>query len=140
MSASDTRGMLPVTDDPETGGFFAAAQERRLVVQRCDGCGNVQQPPRPRCIACRGTDLGWLDLTGHGAVHSWTVVEHQVSSAFQVPYTILLVDADVGVAKTPVRFLAHLPGRHSPDVGAPVRVVFEEVGDRLILPNWTLDI
>ncbi|MDT0202687.1 OB-fold domain-containing protein [Nocardioides sp. AE5] len=131
--------LLPVMDDPETGGFFAAATEHRLVVQACAACGSLQQPPRPRCRTCLGQDLGWRDLPQRGRVHTWTVVEHQINPHFPAPYTVVLVDVDPADDDAPaIRFVGHLPGRPEVAVGTPVRVVFEELPGGIVLPNWEL--
>lgn len=134
--AVDT-GIVPVTDDPDTSGFFAAAREGRLVAQRCRSCGNLQQPPRHRCVACLETDLGWHELAGRGSVHSWTVVEHQINPNFPAPYTVLLVDVEDPASAAPLRFLGRVVGREEPALGDPVELVFEKVGDA-VLPNWRL--
>ncbi|CAM3464742.1 OB-fold domain-containing protein [Nocardioides dubius] len=138
MSAAETGvGIEPVTDDPDTGGFFAAAREGRLVAQECVGCGNLQQPPRHRCVACLSTDLAWHDLPPRGTVHTWTVVEHQINPNFPAPYTVLLVDVEDAASNVPLRFLGRIPGRVEPELGAAVELVFETVGDA-VLPNWRL--
>ena len=129
-------GVPPVVDDPETAGFFAAAAERRLVVQRCARCGHRQQPPRPRCTRCRGVELAWSDVRGTGRVHSWTVVEHQVHPSFPAPYTIVLVDVVPEEGADTIRYLGYLPGRPDVAVGDPLRVVFDEIADGVALPNW----
>ena len=129
-------GMRPVTDDPETAGFFAAAREHRLVVQTCRSCGNQQQPPRPVCRSCHGADLGWDDIPALGTVHTWTVIEHQINPHFPVPYTTVLVDVEPRPGEPPVRFLAHVDGRPELEIGQPMRLTFIDLGDDVILPNW----
>ena len=129
-------GLTPVTDDPETGGFFAAAREHRLVVQTCRSCGHQQQPPRPVCRACLGTDLGWDDLPLVGTVQTWTVVEHQINPHFPVPYTTALVDVEPRPGEPPVRFLAHLEGRPHLEIGMAMRVTFVGLDDDVVIPNW----
>ncbi|MGC9667605.1 Zn-ribbon domain-containing OB-fold protein [Planosporangium sp. 12N6] len=132
-------GLVPVVDDPDTGGFFAAAAEHRLAVQTCADCGNRQQPPRPRCVECHGAALEWRDVPGTGRLHSWTVVEHQINPRFPAPYTVVLVDVVPDEGEKPVRFLGHLPGRPEVAVGDRLRVVFQPVADGVTLPNWELD-
>lgn len=132
-------GLHPVTDDPETAGFFAAAREHRLVVQTCRTCGHQQQPPRPRCRACHGDDLGWDDVPGEGTVHTWTVVEHQINPRFPVPYTSVLVDVEPRQGEPVVRFLGYLPGRPALTVGTRVTVDFIDLGEDVVLPNWAIE-
>ena len=131
-----TVGLRPVTDDPETAGFFAAAREHRLVIQTCRNCGHHQQPPRPVCRSCHGNDLGWDALPGVGTVHTWTIVEHQINPYFPVPYTVVLVDVEPSTGELPARFVAHLAGRPALEVGAPMRVVFVDLEGDITIPNW----
>ena len=132
-------GVPPVVDDPETAGIFAAAAEKRLVVQQCAECGHRQQPPRPRCINCLGNSMAWADLPQVGRLHSWTVVEHQIHPNFPPPYTVILVDVVPEQDADAVRCLGYLPGRPDVAIGDPLRAVFVEVADGVTLPNWELD-
>ncbi|MFE0748912.1 Zn-ribbon domain-containing OB-fold protein [Gordonia sp. NPDC058843] len=131
-------GLRPVTDDPETGGLFAAAADRRLVVQTCRHCEHQQHPPRPRCRACHGDDLGWTDVPQDGTVHTWTVVEHQINPRYPVPYTSILVDVEPRPGEPVIRFLGHIAGRPDMQVGTPVRTVFVDLDDSTTIPNWEL--
>jgi len=131
-------GLRPVLDDPETAGLFAAAADHRLAVQTCGGCGHQQQPPRPRCRACHGADLEWVDVPQTGTVHTWTVVEHQINPHYPVPYTSILVDVEPRPGEPVVRYLGHLAGRPAMRVGAPVRTVFVELDEQTVIPNWEL--
>jgi uncharacterized protein len=133
--------LVPVDDDRDTGGFFAAAREGRLVVRRCNGCDAVLHVPRAYCARCGCFDGRWQDVAGTGSVHSWTVVEHQVHPAFPVPYTIVLVDVDVDVAvddAPAVRMVGHLPGVPDLVAGQRVRVRFDRVADDVVVPGWEL--
>jgi hypothetical protein len=123
--------VLPVDDDVDTGGFFAAARRGELVVRRCNGCDAVLHLPVAYCHACGSWDGRWAPMAGTGTVHSWTVVEHQVHPAFPVPYTVVLVQLDDVAA----RFVGHLPGHVELTAGQPMRVWFEEI-DGAVLPQW----
>lgn len=130
--------LRPETHDPLTGGFFDAAREGRLTVQRCGTCGEHQHPPRPRCISCSGTTLEWADVPHRGTVHSWTVVEHQIHPAFPTPFTVVLVDVVPQWSDDAVRFVGRLPGRPMLEAGDDVQVVFSDMGDGVVLPDWSL--
>ncbi|ANY21853.1 Zn-ribbon domain-containing OB-fold protein [Gordonia terrae] len=131
-------GLRPVVDDPETGGFFAAAADRRLVVQTCRTCNHQQHPPRPRCRSCHGDDLDWADVPQAGTVHTWTVVEHQINPHYPVPYTSVLVDVEPRPGEPVIRFLGHIAGRPAIHVGDPVRTVFVDLDESITIPNWEL--
>ena len=127
--------VVPVVDDRDTGGFFEAAARGVLAIRRCTGCGAAVHVPVPACPYCQCADGRWEPGGTTGTVYSWTVVEHQVHPAFPVPHTILLVELDEAPG---VRVVGHLPGRHAPGVGHPVRVRFDRVDERVVLPQWDL--
>jgi uncharacterized OB-fold protein len=127
---------LPVVDDADTGGFFAAAARHQLVVRGCLSCQAVLHPPRPHCGACGSWDTAWRDLPGTGRVVSWTVVEHPAHPAFAVPYTVLLVEVDGAEG---ARLVGHLEGVPHLFDGARVRVRWEHVADDTVLPQWQLE-
>jgi uncharacterized OB-fold protein len=86
----------PPFDDPTTAPFWEAALDGRLVVQRCNACGASQLYPRPFCLACDATDLGWADAAGIGTVYSITVNRLAVQPNLEPPYEVALVDLDEG--------------------------------------------
>ena len=126
---------LPVVDDADTGGFFAAAARHQLVVRACRSCAAVLHLPREHCGYCGSWDTGWRDVAGTGRVVSWTVVEHAVHPAFPVPYTVLLVEID---GADGARLVGSLEGRPLLYDGAPVRVRWEHLWDETVLPQWEL--
>jgi uncharacterized protein len=126
---------LPVVDDPETGGFFAAAARHELVVRSCLSCGTVLHPPRGHCGACGSWDGQWRELPGTGRVVSWTVVRHTVHPAFPAPYTVLLVELDGAQG---ARLVGHLDGDPPVQENAPVQVRWEHLADDTVLPQWEL--
>ena len=126
---------LPVVDDPDTGGFFAAAARHELVVRACLSCEVVLHPPRAYCGSCGSWDTGWRDLQGTGRVVSWTVVEHPVHPAFPLPYTVLLVELDGAEG---ARLVGRADGAPAVFDGAPVRVRWEQLADDTVLPQWEL--
>ena len=123
----------PVTDDPDSAGFWAAAQRGELVLRVCADCGRVLHLPKAFCHGCRGWNTGWRATPGRGRLYSLTVVEHQVHPAFPVPYTIVLVELD---GSGGARLLGRLPGRHDLEIGTPMRVRFEDLRDGTVLPQW----
>ena len=115
--------------------FFAAARERRLVMQACAQCGRRRFPPRPICSECLSREARWVESTGRGAVVSFNVM-HQVyhpGFAAEVPYAVALVELDDGG-----RMLANLvecPVKRV-KIGMPVEVVFESRSEEVALPQF----
>ena len=82
--------------DPLTRPFWQAAERRELVVQRCAECGGHQLYPRPYCLACDSTDLGWVPAAGLGTVYTRTVVHVHVLPDLTPPYVAAVVELDEG--------------------------------------------
>jgi uncharacterized OB-fold protein len=125
--------LLPVTDDHDTGGFFAAAERGELVVRQCDDCDTVLHLPVAYCHQCGSWNGSWRTVAGTARLVSWTSAEHQVHPAYPVPYTIVLVELD---DRPGVRFVGYLAGAPQLTDGQPMRVWFERLDDGVVLPQW----
>ena len=126
--------LLPVTDDPDTGEFFAAAGRGALAVCECAGCGRSLHMPRRWCHHCRAGEVRWREVAPAGTVYSYCVVAHQVHPDYPVPYTVLLIELDEAPG---VRLVGHVDGRPGLAIGDPVRARFAPAGDGG-LPVWEL--
>jgi uncharacterized OB-fold protein len=82
--------------DPTTVPFWAAAERRELLIQRCTDCGSHQFYPRPFCLSCNGQSLEWVQAAGTGTVHARTTVHLQVLPDMEPPYVVALVELDEG--------------------------------------------
>lgn len=139
--------LLPDVEDPDTAPFWQAASKGELVVQVCAQCGQRRMPPRPMCFRCRSLATRWERLSGRGTVWSFVIAHPPLLPAYEqvAPYNVVVVAA---VEDPEIRFVGNLV--ESPDapfyrtrpellrIGAPVRVVFQRVGD-VYLPRWMPD-
>lgn len=110
----------------EARQFWDAAQDRRLVVQRCGDCDEFVFPPQDVCAYCWSTDLTWTEVTGDGTVHSFSTIFVGVHSTWddEVPYTVAFVQLDEGP------FILSALVDCDPDdasIGMPVEVTFRGV-------------
>jgi uncharacterized OB-fold protein len=125
--------MLPVTDDRDTGPFFAAAAEGRLIYAACEDCNHGIHPPTPYCPHCGGARIAWRAASGTGTLHAFTTVMHQVHPDYPAPYTVVLVTLD----DTPdVRLAGRLDGGPALSLGQAMQVWFETVADGVVLAQW----
>lgn len=131
MSES-ARPIVPVTDDVDTGEFFAAAARGELAIRECGECGTTLHLPRESCPRCGAFTRTWRTVAPSGHLYSWTVVEHQVHPAYATPYTVVLVELDDAPG---VRLLGRLEGRPDLTIGQPMAAEFEKVGE-VVLPQW----
>lgn len=120
-----------------TRPYWDAAAGHQLVIQQCESCGSKQFYPRILCMQCNSDQLGWLVCSGKGSIYTYTVNHRAPHEYFksQTPYVVAMVELDEGI-----RMMANIVGSNSikASIGARVRVVFEEVGEGVVLPQFEL--
>ncbi|MEE3015181.1 MAG: OB-fold domain-containing protein [Chloroflexota bacterium] len=129
--------IIPVPDELSKP-FWDAVNERRLSLQRCTACSKLQYPPKQICQACgSGDNLEWKDVEGKGHVSTYIVIEDGRLNRRMPdqPYNLALITLD---EDTSVNFYSNLPGipPYEVPVGAPVQVIFEEVGPNQLIHEW----
>jgi uncharacterized protein len=84
--------------DAVTQPFWDGVAEGVLRLQWCATCGRHIFYPRAVCPGCMADDLEWVEASGAGVVHSFTVV-HRAPPDYRddVPYVVALVALDEGV-------------------------------------------
>jgi uncharacterized OB-fold protein len=121
----------------ESVGWWEAAAQHRLVVQRCTACGQTRHPPGPLCPRCRSTASEWSVLPGSGTVFTYTVVRQAFipSLADRIPYVVIAVDLDeAGGARIVSNLIDIDPADVS--IGMRVDVVWEDMGPELSVPRF----
>lgn len=123
---------LPTVED-ETRPFWDAAAEGRLLIQRCDACGEWQYYPRPFCKRCWSEDVQWAEASGRGTLYTFSVVRRNDLPPFgdRVPYVPAIVDLDEGP-----RMMTEVVDA-DPDtleIGTALVVDFADVDDELKRP------
>jgi uncharacterized OB-fold protein len=75
----------------ETKPFWDAAAAGRLLLKRCEACGEPHYYPRAICPFCGSDRTTWLEASGGGAIYSYSVFRRA-----PVPYAIAYVTLDEG--------------------------------------------
>lgn len=121
-----------------TKPFWAACNQRRLVLQNCTACSRLHFPPTQKCAKCGSADtLEWKEVPGRGHIDVYFVIRDSRVKGFQsaqpVNFALITLDEDPGI-----NFLSNLPGQAPGDVpqGAPVEVIFEETSTGQMIPEW----
>lgn len=111
--------------------WFAAARDKRLVIQRCRGCAALRHPPGPCCPHCRSFDWDTVEAAGGGTVYSYVTAHHPRHPAFDYPLLIAVVELDEGT-----RLIANLAGVDpgGAAIGLRVRLDWFEADPELTLP------
>ena len=105
--ADSTQGKPSVDPDPtlrprpsinrDNAFFWEGCLKHELRIQRCDGCGALHNPPRPRCPQCGGFAMGWVVSNGKGRLYSHAVPHYPQVNGFRYPLPVGLVELDEGV-------------------------------------------
>lgn len=116
--------------------YWQGCLEGELRMQFCAACETYQFYPRVACSACGSSSLDWRRVSGNGRIASFTVVRRGVSSAYEAPYIVALIDLEEGP-----RLMSHVVAE--PDdprlrVGAAVFVEFQKWGDEVAMPVFRL--
>jgi hypothetical protein len=119
---------------PDATEWLDAARDRRLLVQRCTECDHRQLYPRPVCVTCGSFALEWLEASGRGTVHTYTVIhQNRVPGwADELPYVVAMIDLEEGA-----RMMSNVVECASSDVrvGMPVEVTFV-ADETMTLPKF----
>ena len=123
--------------DSESRPFWDACRQHKLLIQRCDSCGQNRFPPTTFCPHCQSGDTKWVAASGRGTVFSWIVVRHPVPKevyAPDVPYVVAIIELAEGV-----RMVGNIEGCVPEAVAAkmPVSVGFRDVSPDLTLPVFS---
>jgi hypothetical protein len=124
----------PSLDSEVDRTFWEAAVEGRLLVQACPDCGERQFFPRSWCHYCGSEAVEWLEATGTGHVHTYTVIRRATELpefADAVPYVVAYVELDEGV-----RLCTNVVDcdPEAVETGMPVEVAFEAVDESVSVP------
>ena len=123
----------PVDHDRDTGPFFAAAKERRLIYRWCRSCERGVHLPTTSCKHCGGPETEWREAAGSGRLYTWSIATNPPHPAYPVPYAIVIVALDEA---PDVRLVGRIAGTPQLTAGQKMQLWFEDIGEGQVLPNW----
>jgi uncharacterized OB-fold protein len=120
----------------ETAAFWDACAEGRLVVPRCDDCGELFWYPRLVCPICGSLAVTYVEVSGRGTVYARTIMRRGDGPYRDVaPYVLAFVRLDEGPTMM-TNIVGADPG--SVAIGQAVQVVFDPVPDSTdAVPRFT---
>ena len=126
--------LKPVPDiTHESKPYWDGLKEGRLLLQKCGQCGKIRHYPRPLCDECFTFEVTWIEASGRGTVHSWTITHHAFNPGFklELPLVLVTVDLEEGVRmQVPLRGVKD----ESIKLGVPVQIIFEKPKADLVTP------
>lgn len=112
--------------------WFEAAREGRLLIQRCQECGQLRHPPLPACSRCRSFEWDTLESSGRGRIFSFVVMRYPEIPGFDYPNPIGLIELEEGT-----RLVANLLGDPADlAVDQEVECEFVRHDEDLVLPAF----
>jgi len=85
-----------------TRPFWDGLNERKVQIQRCDGCDSWVFYPRTRCPSCLSDLLIWREVSGRGVLYTYTLARQPTAPHFadETPQQLAVVELDEGVRMT----------------------------------------
>lgn len=127
---------LPLPDEA-SAGFWEAAKEGRLAIQRCGECKRWNHAPSIACPSCGSFALCYEDVSGRGRLHSWTTLAEPPAPGFRdmLPLVIAVVELD---DQEGLLIAANLLDADPAalKIGLTVEVAFERVTEEVTLPQF----
>jgi uncharacterized OB-fold protein len=71
--------------------FWDATAEGKLLLKKCNACGEIHYYPRSICPFCFSDDTVWIEASGKGIIYSYSVIRRA-----EVPYVIAYVTLQEG--------------------------------------------
>jgi len=129
--------IVPVPNEL-TKPFWDACKDGRLVIQECEICNRMQNPPEDKCWECDSPDnLIWREVQGRGTIDGYVVIYDSRLEAFwdQQPYNVAIINL---LDNPDIKFFSNLPGTpvDQVPVGSQVQVEFEQVAPDQFIPQW----
>ena len=111
------RKISPPQPAPETQAFWDAAARGKLLIKRCEACGELHFYPRALCPFCFSDRTVWQEVSGKGTIYTFSVTRRA-----PVPYAIAYVTLTEGPMMMTNIVDCDLDRIR---IGQPVTVVFE---------------
>lgn len=114
-----------------TAPFWKAAEEGRLIIQRCEACDKAVFYPRNICPHCWSDRLVWKDASGRGRLKSFSIVHKPGHPGWLpiAPYAVGLVELEEG--PTMLSFILRAP-QEELVVGTPMDITPTRISGRTL--------
>ena len=129
MADNPGRQITAPLTNPENAPYFEAAKEGRLLVGKCNDCGEHHFYPRVLCPHCNSDTTEAVAARGTGVIYSHSTMRRGVPA----PYTIAYVTLDEGVSMM-TNIVDCDPGALK--IGDRVRLVFRVAEDGTSVPMF----
>lgn len=155
----DAELVIPPNDGLNRG-FYEAQAGGKLFLPKCNDCGLLHYPQRTMCPDCRSKNLGFVEVSGEGTIHSYFILSQPIHPAFHphpnTPIALIELDEQKGIGGGGDRTVQPVEHRalrlignivkadgsfEDPDnvaINKRVQVKIIDMGDGMGLPQWQL--
>jgi uncharacterized protein len=127
-----TRKIPAPQPNSETQAFWDAAVEGKLMIKKCNACGELHFYPRANCPFCFSDQTVWQQASGRGTIYTYSVMRRGAP----VPYAIAYVTLAEGPTMMTNIVDCDFDAVH---IGQPVTVVFKDTEDGPPVPMFRPD-
>ena len=89
---SEQKVPIPAINE-ESAPFWEGTLNDKLLIKRCNGCGEHHWYPRSKCPFCHSLDTAWVESGGEGVIYSYSTMRRVAE-----PFTLAYVTLDEGVS------------------------------------------
>ena len=123
------RKVSPPAQYPENKPYWDAASQGKLLVKKCNACGEYHHYPRSLCPFCFSDKTEWTEAKGTGVIYTYSVLRR----GSPTPYAIGYVTLDEGpTMMTNIVDCPQTPEALQLDM--PLKVTFAAQNDDITLP------
>ena len=73
----------------ETQPFWDAAAEGKLLIKKCNACGELHFYPRAICPFCFSDNTTWQQASGDGVIYTYSVMRRGAPVPYAIAYVTL---------------------------------------------------
>ena len=127
----------PPVPQPESDFYWEKCKAHELWLRHCKTCDQTYFYPRDICPLCFSRDTDWMQSSGRGTLHTFSIVHRGPTPPFRdrSPYITAIVELDGG-ARFPTNLVEVEPDPAVVKVGMPVELVFEDLDENISLPMF----
>jgi uncharacterized protein len=116
--------------NPGDQAYFDAAAQGKLMLKKCNDCGEVHHYPRALCPSCFSDRVEWVQAKGTGEIYTYSVTRRGAPQ----PYCIAYVTLDEGV-----RMMTNIVDcdLDTVKIGQRVKLVFKKSEGGFSIPMFT---
>ena len=125
---------LPRPITPETQPYWDGLKEHKLMLPKCDDCGQPFFYPRIACPHCHSRHISWMQASGKGTLYSFEIAYRTLSPAFKVELPVILAMIELEEGPRMMSNLINIEA--DPKVvkcDMPVEVVYEPLNEDITI-------